>query len=210
MTAETAAEAEPRGVTYMRLDEIRPAEVNPKGHDQAAIGRSIAHHGLAELPLLDGRTGRLVAGHGRLEQLDQMLSEGKNPPDGVLLDADGMWKIPVITGWSSRSDDDALAYLVGSNQITIAGSWDYGLLAPVMQTLKQADLDALTGFDDIAVAAILKASAASEPAGKPVPSSFPKVGLDLSTDYCCPSCGYEWSGSKRPASGLAQGKTDDQ
>jgi rubrerythrin len=27
---------------------------------------------------------------------------------------------------------------------------------------------------------------------------FEAVDLDIETEYCCPSCGYEWSGNPKP------------
>ena len=141
---------EPRRVTYVRLDQIRHAPRNPKGHADG-IGRSITHHGLAELPLRDDRTGLLVAGHGRHDHLQAMHGEGQNPPDGVTVDTDGMWLMPVITGWASRSDADAEAYLIASNQLTTAGGWDDAGLAEILGDLQEAGLADLTGFtsDDI-------------------------------------------------------------
>jgi hypothetical protein len=136
---------EPRRVAYIRLDDIRHAPRNPKGHADG-IGRSIAHHGFAELPLRDDRTGLLVAGHGRHDHLQAMHGEGQAPPDGVLVDDDGMWLMPVITGWASRSDADAEAYLIGSNQLTTAGGWDDTGLAEILGDLQEAGLADLTGF----------------------------------------------------------------
>src|SRR5690242_1392328 len=104
MSKQTAAG---RRVEYVRLDELRPAPRNPKTHDSEGINRSISHFGLAELPLLDERTGLLVAGHGRLDELKRIHGNGSaTPPDGLRVDADGMWLVPVIRGWASRSDAD--------------------------------------------------------------------------------------------------------
>jgi hypothetical protein len=139
--------SEPRHITYVRLDQIEHAARNPKTHAADQIARSIAHHGLGELPLRDDRTGRLVAGHGRHDQLVSMRSSGDTAPDGVLVDPDdGMWLMPVITGWSSRSDADAEAYLVASNQLTAVGGWDKSGLAEILSDLESADLLDLTGF----------------------------------------------------------------
>jgi hypothetical protein len=139
---------QPRWVEYVRLDEIQHAPRNPKGHAGEAIARSIDHHGMAEVPLRDDRTGRLVAGHGRHAQLVAMHAAGKGAPDGILVDDDGMWRMPIVTGWASRSDSDAEAYLVGSNQLTTAGGWDQTSLVEVLADLRDADLIDLTGFDD--------------------------------------------------------------
>jgi len=197
---EITEERIPRRLEYVRLDEIHPAGRNPKGHDGASIARSIEHHGLGELPLRDDRTGRLVAGHGRLEQLLAMHAAGDGPPDGVTVDpADGMWRMPVIAGWASRSDADAEAYLIGSNQITTAGGWNEAGLALVLRDLQEADLAGLTGFDDETITVIFEASRASAGSIEPEPpEEFPVYGEDIATEHRCPSCGYEWSGSPRP------------
>lgn len=135
----------PRALEYVRLDEVLLAPRNPKGHDKAAISRSISHHGFGDVPLRDDRTGRLVAGHGRHTELTAMHAAGQDPPDGITVDADGMWRMPVVTGWASRSDADAEAYLIGSNQIATAGGWDDGLL-DVLTDLRESGLLDLTGF----------------------------------------------------------------
>lgn len=136
-----------RYVDYVPLDQVKPASRNPKRHDSAGINRSINHHGLAELPLLDERTGRLVAGHGRHEQLTVMRDTGQQAPDGIRVDNTGAWHMPVIRGWSSRSDADADAYLIGSNEWTIRGGWDETGLAQVLSDLAKADLLDLTGYN---------------------------------------------------------------
>ncbi len=145
-----------RSVVYMPLQEIRHAPRNPKAHDGDGIGRSIGRFGVAELPLLDERTGRLVAGHGRLDQLTAMHAEGSDPPDGIRL-ADDDWLIPVVRGWASRSDAEAEAYLIASNQLTIAGGWDEASLGAVLADLAEVDASLLdlVGFDDDDLAALL-------------------------------------------------------
>jgi hypothetical protein len=138
----------PRYVDYLPLHDIQHASRNPKGHADQAINRSIDHFGFAELPLLDERTGRLVAGHGRHEQLVAMHTAGGDAPDGVRVDDTGDWLMPVIRGWSSRSDADAEAYLIASNQITTKGGWEDRELAEILEELQDAHLLDLTGFDD--------------------------------------------------------------
>lgn len=184
-----------RTVNYVRLSEVQLAPRNPKLHSPG-IGTSIAHHGLGELPLRDGRTGRLVAGHGRYEHLVALQAAGQAAPDGVDVAPDGEWLMPVVDGWSSRSDADAEAYLVGSNQLTIAEGWDLRGLSEIISDLRDAELLNLTGFDDAEVAAILADVKESAPPSPP--EEFPAYDEDLPTEHRCPACGYEWSGSTRP------------
>lgn len=146
--AKTEQPPGPRYVDYLRLDTVQLAPRNPKGHHAASINRSIDHFGFAELPLMDERTGRLVAGHGRHEQLVAMHADGGDAPDGVKVDPDGAWLMPIIRGWASRSDSDAEAYLIASNQITTKGGWEDRGLAEILEDLQDAQLLELTGFDD--------------------------------------------------------------
>lgn len=145
-----------RETTYMPLSEVRSAARNPKGHDDDGIRGSIERHGIGELPLLDDRTSRLVAGHGRIAQLAAMSAAGQDPPDGVDVDPEtGEWLVPVIRGWSSRSDAEAEAYLIGSNKLTMNGGWNEAQLTQVLSDLSEEGLLALTGFDEAELTALL-------------------------------------------------------
>jgi DNA modification methylase len=157
-TAQTAdAEAEARTITYVRLDDVREAELNPKEHDLEAIRKSIERFGFVSPGLRDERTGRLIAGHGRTIALRAMRYAQDDPPAGVRLDDDGAWMVPVITGWASKNDAEAAAYLVIDNHHPSLGGWDEPGLADLLEGIRTADeslLD-LTGFDDDEIAALL-------------------------------------------------------
>jgi DNA modification methylase len=144
-----------RWIDYIPLDDIKFAARNPKGHDITGIGGSIDTHGMGELPLVDERTGQLVAGHGRIEALRARHKAGGAPPDGLTVRDDGMWLAPVVRGWSSKSDAAAESYLIGSNQWTVIGGWDdLDELGRMLSALADTDvaLLAATGYteDDIA------------------------------------------------------------
>jgi hypothetical protein len=144
---DPAASQTPRWTDYVRLDQVEIAQLNPKLHDEGGIAAAIAHHGFGELPLRDERTGRLVAGHGRYDQLVAMHAEGKTAPDGIIVDPDGMWRMPVTAGWASRSDEDALAYLIGSNRLTEKGGNDDVVMTEALLQLDAVNLLDLTGYD---------------------------------------------------------------
>lgn len=183
-----------RRVEYLPLGEVAQADVNPKRHHGHGIAASIQRFGLAELPLVDERTGRLVAGHGRLAQAQAMYDTGQTPPDGVRVDDGGGWLLPVIRGWSSRSDAEASAYLVASNQLTIAGGWDEVELVDILGDLAELGLLELTGFTEDDRAALA--------AGQQVPGldafrSFDDWDFDDDGsgagdghDVTCPGCGH--------------------
>ena len=139
-----------RRIEQMPLAEIAPAARNPKEHDDAGIRRSIERFGVAELVLLDERTGRLVAGHGRIKALADMEHDPRvaTPPDGVVVAEDGSWTVPVVRGWASRSDAEAEAYLVASNRLTENGGWDNRGLGELLEELAEQQLLEVTGFSE--------------------------------------------------------------
>lgn len=135
----------PRRLEYMPLDEITPALVNAKDHDEALISASVARFGLIESIVMDERTGRLVAGHGRLGELVRARDAGEEPPDGVVVNRDGTWTAPVQRGWASLNDDEAHAAGVALNQATIAGGMREDVLADLLDGVRQRTDAGLTG-----------------------------------------------------------------
>ena len=146
----------PRRIEYLALGELEGTPGNPKLHDLDALKASIQRHGLAEVPLRDDRTGRIVAGHGRIDELRAQLLAGESPPDGVRLRADGEWLVPVLVGWRSKSDADAKHYVIASNQTTRAGGWDVGLFEAMAADALQSAEDLLAaGFGDRTIDEVL-------------------------------------------------------
>lgn len=142
-------EKAPRWIEYVRVEDLPDALVNPKAHDDEFLDESLERFGFTEPGLLDERTGRLIAGHGRKATLLRAEAEwgelaaasdgdpGPPPvPDGILLDPSGLWLAPIVRGWASKDDDEALAYLVASNAIGPAGGWVIPTLADVFSTLQ--------------------------------------------------------------------------
>lgn len=140
----------PRRIEYLPVTEVQEAEVNPKEHDTPRIASSVSRFGFADAPILDERTGRLVAGHGRLSDIRARLEDGKEPPEGIVVDDAGRWLMPVQRGWASRSDEDAAAFLVAHNRLTETGGWDDRQLAEMLDELRDVDPDLLdlTGYSD--------------------------------------------------------------
>lgn len=146
-----------RQISYVRLDDIREAEINPKEHDLEAVRASVRRYGFVTPGLRDDRTGRLIAGHGRTLVLRGMHTAGDPAPDGIHVDDDGMWLVPVITGWASRNDAEAAAYLVIDNHHPTLGGWDDTALGELLAGIRDADADLLdiVGFADTDLAALL-------------------------------------------------------
>lgn len=141
------AEKPKRYIVYKRVRDIAPASRNPKRHVGKAIEASVSRFGFADPMVVDGRTGRLVTGHGRREALLELERKGGVPPDGIEVDpTDGAWKAPILEGWASKTDEDAEAFLLAANQTTEAGGWDVADLgASIDAVRKSIDLRAF-GF----------------------------------------------------------------
>lgn len=126
-----------RQLEYKPLDDLEADPRNPKAHDVDTVTASVGRFGYVEPIVLDGRTGFIVSGHGRTKALKQMRLNGETPPEGVSPD----WEVPVITGWSSRTDAEAAAALIALNRTTELGGW-------VDETLLEL-LDGLTDLDGV-------------------------------------------------------------
>lgn len=153
-----------RRVEYVPLDRVLPADRNPKGHDLAGIQGSIARFGFVAPSVIDERTGRLVAGNGRMQALREMRDAGQSPPAGVQLGPDGTWLVPLLQGWASRSDAEAAAYLVADNEWTTRGGWNEVELGELLTDLASADPDLLgvAGFQESDLLALLGAGTGDE------------------------------------------------
>lgn len=127
-------------VRRIALDEIRGADSNVKTHDVELVAASIRRFGFADPPVVDQRTGELLAGHGRVEALRQIRDDGEDPPAGI----NDAWEIPVYVGWASADDDEADAARVALNRTTEAGGWDEPGLLTLLERLSDLD-DGLTG-----------------------------------------------------------------
>jgi hypothetical protein len=188
-----------RRVEYLPLDQVVPATRNPKRHDLDGIRRSIDRFGFTEPALLDERTGQLVAGHGRHEALSAIREAGQHPPTGVQVDDTGAWLVPVVRGWSSRSDAEAEGYLVASNRWSELGGWDDAALAALLADVAAADEDLLaaTGYDHGDLERLIGAQAVPDLSSF---KSFDDIGRgpddpDADDDETveCPSCGHTFT-----------------
>ena len=177
-------------IRRMSIDDITPHPDNPKAHDLDTLAASIRRFGFVEPVVVDQRTGLNVSGHGRVKALTVLRDRGEDPPDGIVVDA-GRWMAPVFVGWSSSDDDEAAAALIALNRIGETGGWQDDVLLGLLERLGAVD-DGLTGvgYDVTEIDVLRRQLATVEP-----PDEFPSFDDDLDTEYRCPKCGYEWSGS---------------
>src|ERR1051325_8240659 len=138
----------PLRVEYRSIDSIQPANRNPKRHKLDTLVASMQRFGYNSPIVVDGRTGRLVAGHGRLESLLKAKAEGRKPPERILVEGSD-WLVPVLIGVSFADEREAEAYLLADNQSTIVGGWDDQELQKIIDELGKEEALVGTGFEDL-------------------------------------------------------------
>lgn len=150
-TAATTSPASARQVEYLPLSSLVPDERNPKAHDQSVIESSVGRFGFIEPIVRDGRTGKLISGHGRTASLQAMHAAGQDAPEGITAttteDGGTDWLVPVVTGWSSRTDTEARGALIALNRAGEVGGWvDDALLDALADLTQDGEEDALVGI----------------------------------------------------------------
>lgn len=133
-----------RTIQYQPLAALVADPANPKAHDIDLISDSVNRFGYLEPIVRDERTGYIISGHGRTSALRAMEEAGAVAPDGVSVDEDGVWQVPVLVGWASRSDSDARAALIALNRTGEVGGWNDIALLDLLARLGEED-DGLLG-----------------------------------------------------------------
>ncbi len=128
------------------LSTLRRWPLNPRLHDLPALHGSLARFGYVNLIIVNSVTGQIVAGHGRLEALEERKARGEPPPARVLVADDGDWLIPVVT--LELPSEEADAYALADNRLAELGSWDPAGLMAVLEELDAGAGREGTGFED--------------------------------------------------------------
>jgi len=184
-----ALSKQPIRVEYMPLAQLRRAPRNPKAHDLGVIDSSIKRFGFVTPIVLDERTGRLVAGHGRLETLERAKANGEKPPARIIV-KEGEWLVPVIRGVEFSNEHEAEAYVVADNQTTILGGWNEEELAAVLSD--HADNFSGIGYSADDLKEMLFRLGQDTPAFEPVDAEM-QSRLDVKKKIACPNCGHEFT-----------------
>jgi len=150
-----------------------PYAKNPRLHSPeqvSQIAASMREFGQTHNVVVDDR-GEIIAGHGRVLAAQQL----------------GWEKIivGVAVGWDENKKK---ACRIADNQLALTSVWDQFALRAEIGALRMENYDLLLlGFGEEELARLL--------AEVQAPAGFPEVGEDIQTDYCCPRCGYKWSGA---------------
>ena len=153
MGRKAAAKAERIRIEYISIDEVAKWPRNPKLHADAELDESFERFGFVAPAIRDDKTQRLVAGHGRLERLITWRDQGKPAPKRIDVAPDGKWLMPVVCGVSFDNAQEAEAYLLADNQITMSRGWDGPTLQAIGDDLIGGAGLLGTGFDEESIRA---------------------------------------------------------
>lgn len=133
-------------VEYVALSELEHWDRNPKDHDLGELGQSFKRFGYVMPIIVDEGTGRVAAGHGRLDELMSMKLRGESAPERIPIE-DGDWQVPVIRGIAFDNELEMEAYAVADNRLVEKGGWNEpDLLKVLVPLLKGPGLGGV-GFD---------------------------------------------------------------
>jgi hypothetical protein len=114
-------------IRYVPLEQVRRWDRNPKPHDIGGLIESFNRYGFKDPmkfePTLNDGEGGVVEGNGRTEALMVMRDDGSEPPRGVALAKDGGWAVPVLFGVDAKSIQEAEAYALDHNNLTVLGGY---------------------------------------------------------------------------------------
>jgi len=157
-------------VLRVPLDSLIPDPANPRVHDDAnlsAIRASLQRFGQAEPVVVQAKTRRIIAGHGRVSAMKAL---GWHEVDIVELPVD---------------DLTATALGVAMNRAGELASWNDHALAPILKALEdQGSLDGV-GFSSADLDSLLKqleADSAQDRVDDPGPDAPPKIAAARSGD----------------------------
>lgn len=207
-------------LVLVRVDKIPNllAEGNPKLHDIGATWESVKSYNFNDPSKIDmnltnvsGEKGAFVYGNGRNEALYWGWSQYQQGafdeiPKGVRYD-DDYWYIPVMIGVDTDSEFEAKAFMIDHNNLTVmGGNIDIGMIANLYDKEALALMTKDLGenmqvpitFDGQDIDALHEMLLSNDSMSQDTsPEDFPEYNDDIDTQYCCPECGYEWSGKPK-------------
>ena len=144
--------------------------IHPK-HQQDALTAVLDKVGWVQRVIVNKRTQHIVDGHLRVS-----LAISRNEPE-----------VPVV--YVDLSEQEELAVLATIDPLSAMAATDSAKLQELLDSVQ---------IDDAALEAVLRRSVGETVGGilQPVlsPEEFGAYGEDIDTEYCCPKCGYKWSG----------------
>ena len=160
------------------ITKLIPNPRNPNQHSDRQIellAKIIEHQGWRAPITVSKRSGFVVRGHGRL----------------LAAEALGVDEVPVDYQ-DYENEAEEWADLIADNRLAELSEIDNTMLKDLIQEIDTGEIDlTLTGFDELEIERLMTQYFEA-------PDEFEVLDEDdVETEYRCPKCNYEWSGSPR-------------
>jgi ParB-like chromosome segregation protein Spo0J len=159
--------------------DVPPSEL--VGHDRnfrlhpdaqkAALAGVIEDIGFIKSVIVNQRTGRIIDGHLRV---NLALESGQET-------------IPVE--YVDLTEAEELEALATLDPLTTLAEVDAAQLDALLRDVETEQEAVQSLLADLAASNPLPETGSAE-----APQEFSEYGEDIATEYCCPKCGYQWSG----------------
>lgn len=160
------------GLSKVAVNQLHAHELNARRHpapQREALRGSLSALGIVSPPLRNVRTNTILDGHARVEEY---------------LTVDEHMVIDVLD--VDLAEHEEALFLASFDWITGLASYDRDALDTLLQEVQT---------DDARLQAMLAEMAEKNDIIPPSPpEDFGEYGDDIETEYCCPKCGYKWSG----------------
>ena len=158
-----------------RADQFQANPLNPRVHPQHqrdVINASLKRFGFIAPVIVSKRSGYLIDGH---ERVWQALAEGDDTP------------VPYVIADVEEHHEAEL--ILTYDKSTMLAEYDPVNLQALMEQVNT---------DDEVLGALLR-EMEEEYISIDItpPKTFPSYNETIETEYCCPKCGYEWSGKPK-------------
>jgi hypothetical protein len=161
-------------IEYLAPERLEPHPHNFRRHPSSqtdALKASISEHGWLSAPIWNRQTKRLLDGHARVElALDQ-----------------GEASIPVRVVDVPEAQEKRI--LAAFDRIGELRERDDAALAALLQDLAASEAGLPAGWEPEDLDKLLEATAPAVG-----PEEFSEYDEEIGTEFCCPKCGYAWSG----------------
>jgi hypothetical protein len=149
-------------------------------YQQEAIAASIRDYGFTSEPIVVNQwNNKIVSGHGRVEVCWNHGYRGELPVIYLNLESEEEHRNAMLRFNKARGQQDPIA----EHREVMALLDVYGQEAVMINlAMRQEDIDQLLGLAGDKVLA---------------PDGFDEYDENLETQYCCPKCGYNWSGKPK-------------
>lgn len=169
-----------------RLDKYRPQTRNSNKHTQRGSGMleaSMRQYGYVA-PMTAAANREIIDGSARIETSATVFGD-----DVLVVHHDGTKPVIMVRDDIPSADTpEARAISVAANRIAQV-NLDYDAEVLLEDLAAGIDLEQFWRKDELD-----ELLADLQPKDAEAPQEFGEYGEDIETQYCCPKCGYRWSG----------------